>query len=110
MTVAADGYWMLLNCGIKSTAFKKCAEEKQSALNGLLEKKDKFTDKKGRVISCCFDIILATVILCYTVKVYCKYQKTFEKAFLQLIYRSIYISASKWILLEIKKYCSGFIV
>ena len=31
-------------------------------------------EKEGRVISYCFNVILATVILCYIVRVYCEYQ------------------------------------
>ena len=84
MRVAADGYASeaenksnvteLRNLISKSTALKRGAEEKQSALDGLSEKKKMLLKKKGRVISYCFNVYLATVVLCYIVRVYCEYQ------------------------------------
>ena len=34
----------------------------------------KITEKEGRLISYCFNVILVTDILCYIVRVYCEYQ------------------------------------
>ena len=72
--VVADAYDFepetSLSCGIWSQ--KEMQKKKNSALDGVMEKN--VTEKEGRVISFCLNVILATVILCYIVRVFYEYQ------------------------------------